>query len=56
MLKKSWKLSVLGVRPDESSFGFLSYLYALKGLEEKIDELENLMVEFLFSNKKVFLW
>ncbi|XP_022776744.1 pentatricopeptide repeat-containing protein At1g69290 isoform X2 [Durio zibethinus] len=47
-------MSVLGVRPDESSFGFLSYLYALKGLEEKIDELENLMVEFGFLNKKVF--
>ncbi|XVF03194.1 hypothetical protein REPUB_Repub04eG0240500 [Reevesia pubescens] len=41
-------MSVLGVRPDELSFGFLSYLYALKGLEEKIDESENLMVEFSF--------
>ena len=47
-------MSVLGVRPDESSFGFLSYLYALKGLEEKIDELESLVIEFGFSNKKVF--
>ncbi|KAK8547058.1 hypothetical protein V6N13_099802 [Hibiscus sabdariffa] len=46
-------MSVLGVRPDESSFGFLSYLFALKGLEKKIDELENLMVQFGFSNKQV---
>ncbi|GMI87443.1 hypothetical protein like AT1G69290 [Hibiscus trionum] len=46
-------MTVLGVRPDESSFGFLSYLFALKGLEKKIDELENLMVEFGFSNKQV---
>ncbi|PPD76643.1 hypothetical protein GOBAR_DD26428 [Gossypium barbadense] len=47
-------MSVLGVWPDESSFGFLSYLFALKGLEKKIDELEKLMVEFGFSNKRVF--
>ncbi|XVE74345.1 hypothetical protein DITRI_Ditri12bG0009700 [Diplodiscus trichospermus] len=47
-------MSVLGVRPDELSFGFLSYLYALEGLEEKIEELESLMVEFGFSNKNVF--
>ncbi|XP_038994211.1 pentatricopeptide repeat-containing protein At1g69290-like [Hibiscus syriacus] len=46
-------MSVLGIRPDESSFGFLSYLFALKGLEKKIDELENLMSEFGFSNKQV---
>ncbi|KAK8508060.1 hypothetical protein V6N13_055518 [Hibiscus sabdariffa] len=46
-------MSVLGVRPDESSFGFLSYLFALKGLEKKIAELENLMVQFGFSNKQV---
>ncbi|MBA0698993.1 hypothetical protein Goari_000668 [Gossypium aridum] len=47
-------MSVLGVLPGESSFGFLSYLFALKGLEKKIDELEKLMVEFGFSNKRVF--
>ncbi|XP_023924713.2 pentatricopeptide repeat-containing protein At1g69290 [Quercus suber] len=47
-------MSVLGIRPDESSFGFLAYLYALKGLEEKIIELENLMGGFGFSNKRVF--
>ncbi|KAK1552119.1 hypothetical protein Q3G72_010690 [Acer saccharum] len=47
-------MSVLGVRPDESSFGFLAYLYALKGLEKKIIELENIMGGFGFSNKAVF--
>lgn len=47
-------MAVLGVRPDESSFGFLAYLYALKGLEEKITELEALMGGFGFSNKRVF--
>ncbi|KAE8673259.1 Pentatricopeptide repeat-containing protein [Hibiscus syriacus] len=46
-------MSFLGVRSDENSFGFLSYLFALKGLEKKIDELENLMPEFGFSDKQV---
>ncbi|KAL7260761.1 hypothetical protein ACSBR1_006427 [Camellia fascicularis] len=48
-------MSVLGVRPDESSFGFLAYLYALKGLGEKIIELEGLMSGFGFVNKRIFL-
>ncbi|KAE8023141.1 hypothetical protein FH972_008881 [Carpinus fangiana] len=47
-------MSVLGIRPDESSFGSLAYLYALKGLEEKIIELEGLMGGFGLSNKSVF--
>ncbi|KAK7348782.1 hypothetical protein VNO80_23456 [Phaseolus coccineus] len=47
-------MSNLGVRPDESSFGFLGYLYALKGLEEKIRELEVLMGGFGCLNKKGF--
>ncbi|XP_015895160.3 pentatricopeptide repeat-containing protein At1g69290 [Ziziphus jujuba] len=47
-------MSILGVRPDELSFGYLAYLYALKGLEEKISELENLMIGFGFSDKRVF--
>ncbi|KAB1206744.1 hypothetical protein CJ030_MR6G024327 [Morella rubra] len=47
-------MSVLGIRPDESSFGSLAYLYALKGRVEKIIELEGLMNEFGFSNKRVF--
>lgn len=48
-------MSVFGVRPNESSFGFLAYLYALKGLKEKIIELESLMSGFGFSNKRVFI-
>ncbi|XP_061347283.1 pentatricopeptide repeat-containing protein At1g69290-like [Gastrolobium bilobum] len=47
-------MSNLGVRPDELSFGFLGYLYALKGLQEKINELEVLMAGFGCSNKKGF--
>lgn len=47
-------MAVLGVRPDESSFGFLAYLYAFKGLEDKITELEALMGGFGFSNKRLF--
>ncbi|CAL0318195.1 unnamed protein product [Lupinus luteus] len=47
-------MSNLGVRPNELSFGFLGYLYAMKGFEDKIDELKNLMVGFGYSNKKSF--
>lgn len=47
-------MSVLGVRPDEFSFGFLAYLYALKGLEDKINELEKLIDGFGFENKSMF--
>ncbi|XP_020216443.1 pentatricopeptide repeat-containing protein At1g69290 [Cajanus cajan] len=47
-------MAKLGVRPDESSFGFLGYLYALKGLQEKIRELEVLMGGFGCLNKKGF--
>lgn len=47
-------MSVLGVRPNESSFGFLAYLYALKGIEPKIVELESLMGGFGFKDKRVF--
>ncbi|KAM6548338.1 hypothetical protein CsatB_020014 [Cannabis sativa] len=47
-------MSVLGVRPDESSFGYLAYLYALKGLEQKIAELKCLMVGFGISTKGLF--
>ncbi|KAF8108281.1 hypothetical protein N665_0112s0037 [Sinapis alba] len=36
-------MDVIGVKPDESTFGFLGYLYARKGLKEKINELESLM-------------
>ncbi|KAL1367005.1 hypothetical protein HN51_021055 [Arachis hypogaea] len=47
-------MSDLGVIPDEFSFGFLGYLYALKGSHEKIDELEVLMRRFGFLPKKGF--
>ncbi|KAL6314306.1 hypothetical protein AAG906_019002 [Vitis piasezkii] len=45
-------MSILGIHLDESGFGFLAYSYALKGLEEKIVELEGLMDGFSFSSKK----
>ncbi|CAK9165968.1 unnamed protein product [Ilex paraguariensis] len=48
-------MSVLRVRPDESSFCFLAYLYALKGLEGKITALEGLMTGFGFSDNRMFL-
>ncbi|KAL6311094.1 hypothetical protein AAG906_029121 [Vitis piasezkii] len=44
-------MSILGIHLDESSFGFLAYLYALKSLEEKIVELEGLMDGFSFQAK-----
>ncbi|KAI3906701.1 hypothetical protein MKW92_011499, partial [Papaver armeniacum] len=47
-------MSVLGVRPNESSFRFLAYLYALKGChQKKMHELEASMGEFGFSSKGV---
>ncbi|CAA7061055.1 unnamed protein product, partial [Microthlaspi erraticum] len=49
-------MAVLGVKPDESSFGFLAYLYARKGLREKISELENLMDGFGFASKRMILY
>ncbi|KDP41302.1 hypothetical protein JCGZ_15709 [Jatropha curcas] len=47
-------MSVLGIKPDELSFGFLAYLYALKGLKEKIIELKVLMDGFGLLNKRLF--
>ncbi|KAJ8565773.1 hypothetical protein K7X08_008349 [Anisodus acutangulus] len=47
-------MSVLGVWPDEYTFGLLAYLYALKGLKEKIAELEGLIRGFGFPDKGVF--
>lgn len=48
-------MSKLGVKPDVFSFGFLAYLYALKGLQDKIDELKFFMVGFGYSkNNKCF--
>ncbi|KAL2559429.1 Pentatricopeptide repeat-containing protein [Forsythia ovata] len=48
-------MSVLGIRPDEFSFGLLAYLYATKGLEEKIIELKGIISRFGLSDKRVFL-
>ncbi|KAK9063648.1 hypothetical protein SSX86_017519 [Deinandra increscens subsp. villosa] len=49
------EMSVLGVHPDETSFGWLAYLYALKGLGKKILELEDLVSRFGFPDKSVFV-
>ncbi|ESQ28354.1 hypothetical protein EUTSA_v10018264mg [Eutrema salsugineum] len=46
-------MAVLGVKPDESSFGFLAYLYARKGLREKISELEDAMDGFGFASRRI---
>ncbi|KAI3954524.1 hypothetical protein MKX01_013241 [Papaver californicum] len=46
-------MSVLGVQPNESSFRFLAYLYALKGCRQKILELETLLDEYGFSSKGI---
>lgn len=48
-------MAILGVRPDETSFGLLGYLYALKGLKEKIIELEGLMSKFRFVDRGRFI-
>lgn len=48
-------MTLLNVRPDELSFRLLGYLYALKGLEGKIIELESLMGGFGFKDKMGFL-
>ncbi|KAI3730702.1 hypothetical protein L1987_61876 [Smallanthus sonchifolius] len=48
-------MSVLGVRPDDTSFGWLAYLYAIKGLGKKIMELEDLVSRFGFSDKSLFI-
>ncbi|KAL1828858.1 hypothetical protein ACET3Z_007270 [Daucus carota] len=47
-------MSVFRVCPDETSFGFLAYVYALKGLEKKIAELEGLVSGFGFTDMRVF--
>lgn len=47
-------MSVLGVRPDEISFGLLAYLYAVKGINEKVVELESLIGRLGISDKRNF--
>ncbi|XP_039137288.1 pentatricopeptide repeat-containing protein At1g69290 [Dioscorea cayenensis subsp. rotundata] len=46
-------ISSLGLSLDERSFGLLAYLYASKGLETKIVELDCLMTALGFMNKKM---
>ncbi|KAL6529302.1 hypothetical protein OROGR_014925 [Orobanche gracilis] len=45
------KMLVLGVRPDSVSFGLLAYLYAVKGLHEKVIEFEGLICRLGVSDK-----
>ncbi|CAA0825549.1 Pentatricopeptide repeat-containing protein [Striga hermonthica] len=49
------KMSVLGIRPDNVSFGLLAYLYAVKGLDGKVIELEGLIGRLGVSDKRNFL-
>ncbi|KAK4430079.1 Pentatricopeptide repeat-containing protein [Sesamum alatum] len=48
-------MSVLGVRPDDTSFGLLAYLYAVKGINEKVIELEDLIGRLGVSDKRNFI-
>ncbi|CAH8327140.1 unnamed protein product [Eruca vesicaria subsp. sativa] len=36
-------MDLMGVKPDECSFGFLGYLYARRGVKEKVKEVESLV-------------
>ncbi|KAJ3681141.1 hypothetical protein LUZ60_015630 [Juncus effusus] len=47
-------MSSLGLEPDLNSFGSLAYLYALKGNEQRIYELDKLMDALGFCNKEIF--
>ncbi|KAG1341961.1 pentatricopeptide repeat-containing protein [Cocos nucifera] len=47
-------MSALGLSPDLQSFGSLAYLYAWKGLQSRIAELDKLMDALGFLNKMVF--
>ncbi|GER43804.1 pentatricopeptide repeat-containing family protein [Striga asiatica] len=49
------KMSALGIRPDNVSFGLLAYLYAVKGLDGKVIELEGLIGKLGVSDKTNFL-
>ncbi|KAI3779124.1 hypothetical protein L2E82_08651 [Cichorium intybus] len=48
-------MSLLGVRPDETTFSYLAYLYATKGLDNKITELQDLVSKFNFPDKTMFI-
>ncbi|CAH1413793.1 unnamed protein product [Lactuca virosa] len=48
-------MSLLRVHPDETTFGYLVYLYATKGLEHKMIELQDLVSRFNLPNKSIFI-
>ncbi|CAH1418116.1 unnamed protein product [Lactuca virosa] len=48
-------MSLLCVHPDETTFGYLVYLYATKGLEHKMIELQDLVSRFNLPNKSIFI-
>ena len=48
-------MSLLGVHPDETTFGYLVYLYATKELEHKMIELQDLVSRFNLPNKSIFI-
>ncbi|EPS64873.1 hypothetical protein M569_09905 [Genlisea aurea] len=45
-------MSILGIKPDESTYGSLAYLYAFRGLHDKITDLEYLMDKLGVSNER----
>ncbi|WOL14453.1 pentatricopeptide repeat-containing protein [Canna indica] len=47
-------MSTMGLSPDLQSFGSLAFLYAFRGLENRIVELDNLMDALNFSNKMIY--
>ncbi|CAM8922255.1 hypothetical protein QQ045_031063 [Rhodiola kirilowii] len=47
-------MTMMNVRPDELSFGWLGYLYALKGMQENVNQLETLMSGFGFNDRRLF--
>lgn len=48
-------MALLGIRPDEVTFGLLAYLYAVKGLNEKVIELESVMGKLGFFSEGVYV-
>ncbi|CAL9166230.1 unnamed protein product [Musa hybrid cultivar] len=48
-------MSTMGMSPDLQSFGSLAFLYASKGLESRIVELDKLMDALGFSDKMIVL-
>lgn len=48
-------MSILGVRPNDKTFGLLAYLYAVKGMNEKVIELENVMSKLGISDRMVYI-